>query len=221
MRFFGSLMAASLAAASGASGAELLTNGGFETGSLAGWSVFTQGGSSGALFATDLVMGAGLPISGSAAAGPAAGDWYAAVDQGGPGAYSLSQEFTVSPDAVQVFLSFSMFHSDLSGAAPLNSGVLDYTAGPTQWARVDILDSLGAVLATYADVGSEPWAVYADDITALVTPGDTYTFRYGHVDNQFFYHTALDNASIVEVIPAPGAAALLGLAGFVVARRRR
>lgn len=83
MKIFSAVVAASLAAVSGASGAEVLTNGGFEAGSLAGWTVFTQGGSSGALFVTSLGAGAGLPISGSSAAGPAAGEWYAAVDQNG------------------------------------------------------------------------------------------------------------------------------------------
>lgn len=219
--FMYSAAAVSLAVASAASGAELLVNGDFELGNLSGWTSFAQANSSGSLFASDLAVGASLPISGAEAAGPASGLWYAAVDQTGAGAYSLSQNFTVSLSAVSVMLSFDMFHRDSSGTAPLNSGVLDYAAGPAQWARVDILDAAGGIIATYADVGTQPWTNYSADITALVSPGDTYTFRYGHVDNQLFYHTALDNASVIEVIPAPGAAALLGVAGLAAVRRRR
>ena len=222
MKIFSGVALVSLVAVSSASGGELLTNGGFETGTFAGWTAYTQAGGLGIIFASNTLAGGALPVSGSPAAGPTGGDWYAAVDQGGGGAYALSQDFTISPDATSVVVSFDMFHSDLSGTAPLNSGVLDYSLGPAQWARVDILDAFGASLIAIADVGSQPWTTYVVDITGLVTPGSTYTFRYGHVDNQFFYHTALDNASVVEtVIPAPGAAALLGLAGCVARRRRR
>ncbi len=221
MKLVSPLVVVSLALASSASAAELLVNGDFEAGTFASWTAFTQAGSNGQIFPNNIAAGGVLPNSGGLSSGSSAGLWCASVDQGGPGAYTLSQNFTVSPAAVSVFISFDMFHRDSSGAAPVNSGVLDYTVATTQWARVDILDSVGAVLATYSDIGSQPWTNYSADITALVTPGQTYTFRYAHVDNQNFYHTGLDNASVREIIPAPGAAALLGLAGLAVARRRR
>lgn len=206
---------------------ELLINGGFETGDFTGWTAFTQATSNGGIFANNIAAGGALPFSGMASSGPATGSWCASVSQGGPGAYSLGQTFTTSAAATSVMVSFSMFHRDSSNSAPLNSGVFDFTSGPAQWARVDILDAMTATsIATIANVGNAGWTNYSLDITSLITPGNSYIFLYRHVDNQLFYHTSLDSASVMQtVIPLPPAAmaglSTMGVLGGVSAFRRR
>lgn len=187
-----------------ASGQELLVNGDFETGDLTGWTPFNQLGA-GDLFVTSEPAGStALPFSFgfNIAPGPTGGVFYAVVDQNGRGAYSISQDFTVSPAATGVVLSFDFYNGDTTGFAPLNSGVLngnDFSLGGTQWARIDLLNSAGAVIATFADTPAAfAYANFTVDITALVAGGGTFTLRYGHADNVGFFLSALDSVSVMQ-----------------------
>src|SRR5713101_7535028 len=78
-----------------AKGDQLITNGTFETGTLAGWTRANQTGSfPGSNFFA--VSGTTLPQSGLSTVGPAGGSFYAVSDGVGPGAHALLQTFTVS-----------------------------------------------------------------------------------------------------------------------------
>jgi hypothetical protein len=116
---------------------ELITNGGFETGTLAGWTVTDQAGGSGTFFASNAAVS---PLSGLPTAGPATGAFYAVSDQTGPGAHALSQSFTVPSGGCPVTLTFDMFVNDqsLSGGI-IDPAGLDYSVLANQHARVDIL----------------------------------------------------------------------------------
>lgn len=217
------IAAALIAGATSASAQQLIMNGGFETGDLSSWTLFDQGLGSGELFVTDLAAGANLPFSAgaSSAAGATEGEFYAAVDQNGFGAYSISQDFTVAADAQSVVVSFDLYNGDASFTAPLNSGFLDASGDATQWARVDILDASGAIIATIGDRMTDfQYVSYSEDITALVAGGGTFTFRFAHADNQSFFHSAIDNVSVAQVIPAP-ATGVLATAGCLFAAGRR
>lgn len=219
-----------------AHGVELLVNGDFEAGNFTGWTALAQANSNGALSISN--PGAASPVSGFPTAfNPLGGRYYAITDQGGPGAYALSQAFSVSPSATSVILSFQMFANDQSGVGPIvDPAGLDFTAGPNQHVRVDLLTGAASPFDTGAGVlgnfylgvdpfasNPNPYTSYSFDISALVAGGGTFQIRFGEVDNQLFLQMGVDNVSVTQDVPEPGSLALLGLglAGLGFVRRRR
>ena len=219
---------------------ETLVNGNFETGDYTGWVTSVQPGSSGALSIDN--PGTTTPLSGaSTASNPSGGTYYSVTDQGGPGAYSLTQLFAVPLGITSLTLAFDMFANNYSDTF-INPAGLDYNAYPNQYARVDLLTS-GAdpfstdpadVLATFF-LGADPqatnpnaWTSYNFDIFGLVTPGESYQIRFAEVDNQFFFNQGVDNVSIlaaVGAVPEPATWAMMlfgfGAVGITIRRRRR
>lgn len=218
---------------------ELLTNGNFEAGSLAGWTVSNGTSVFGNWYAD--APGSTTPETGqttSATGGRPHGRTYAVTDQGGSGAHALLQSFTVAPGSTNVILSFDLFANDQSGKGPLCDLGFIYTGGPVQCARVDILSAgaddfdIGAgVLANYylgVDAGENPhpFTSYSFDISALVAGGGTFKLRFGETDNQLFLNMGVDNVSILAgAIPEPSTFALTALAlaglGFAACRKTR
>jgi hypothetical protein len=223
-----------LAGACAAQASELLNNGGFETGTFAGWTVTNQAGSfPGSGFF--VLTGTTTPQSGSTTVGPAGGSFYAVSDGQGPGTHALIQSFTVPGPASSVVLSFSLFANSYGGNI-VNPIGLDFTDGANQHARVDILkagvspfDTGAGVLQNLflgADAGSNPHAYTNDtfDITALVGAGGTFQLRFAEVDNQLFFNLGVDNVSVnftAAGIPEPGNVALaaLGLGALAFFKR--
>lgn len=218
---------------------QLLTNGGFETGSYAGWTTAVQAGSSGNLFID--TPGTTTPSGNQAtAANPAGGAFYSVSAQTGPGAYSLRQNFTVAPGATSVILSFQMFVNSYGGGPIFGNG-LDYTGPANQHARVDILTAAAGAfdLGTFVlqnlylgidPVGTNPnpYTNYSFDLTSLVGGGGTFQIRFAQVDNQGFFNQGVDNVSILattgaNAVPEPTTLGLVGLAlaGLALSRRRR
>ena len=216
---------------------QLISNGDFEIGSLAGWSVTDLAGGSGTWFANS---GITAPLSGNTTVGAAAGTFYAVTDQVGAGTHVLEQSFVVPLGATSVILMFDMFINDQSGVGPIvDPSGLDHTGAANQHARVDImasgagafstaaLDIVATLVAPSVDAGANPHAYtnYLFDLTGIALPGGTYKLRFGEVDNQFFFNQGVDNVSIsVQVgnVPEPSGLALvaLALAGLATARRK-
>jgi hypothetical protein len=208
---------------------ELITNGNFETGAFAGWSVVNQTGSfPGSNWFID-TPGTTTPVSGmatSSAGGLPHGSFYAVTDQGGPGSHSLLQTFTVLPAASSIVLSFDMFNNNWD-SGPFGTSQ-DFTITPNQHARVDILTSGAGAFDTGAGVlgnfflggtpvtSPNPFTHFSFDVTSLLSSGGTFQLRFAEVDNQLFFNMGVDNVSIQEtVIPEPGSFILL-LAGIGV-----
>ncbi len=206
-----------------AQAAELIANGGFENGDFAGWGAAAQSGSNGALSVESGTTG---PLSGMSNVGPSSGEFFALTDQGGVGAYSLTQTFTVAAGVTAVKLKFDLFANNYADTIIDPIG-LDYSGPPNQHARVDLLtasagafDTGAGVLANLyigADAGANPnrWTSYTIDLTGLALAGGTYQIRFGEVDNQFFFNMGVDNVSITAV-PEPGTYLMMlaGLAGL-------
>lgn len=220
-----------LAVASPAAAANLIVNGDFETGSYAGWTTSVEASSSGNLL-LETYDGVS-PISGFAYQNNAAGGRYFSItDQTGPGAYSLTQAFTLATMTI-VTISFDHFANDSTGN-PINNGRLS-SLGANQNAVVDLLtgtadaftENAADIVATFygpgADAGANPnpWATYS---TTLTLAAGTYQIRFAEADNQGFFQQGVDNVSVTAAIPEPASWAMLitgfGLVGAAARRRR-
>lgn len=211
---------------------ELITNGNFESGSLAGWTVFDQAGGSGSFFLGS--VGAPTPSSGFATApNPAGGSFFAVSDQGGPGSHALLQSFSVAPGS-QVSLSFQMFVNNQAGVNIVNPLGLDYTAFPNEHGRVDILKNGASALSTNpADIvanlylGSDPgvppnaYTNYLFNLSSQLSAGGTFQLRFAEVDNQLFFNLGVDNVSLqvtTTAVPEPSAMLLWATLSLVGVR---
>jgi hypothetical protein len=202
-----------------AGAANLLANGGFETGNFSGWSVADQAGGSGAWFVT----GNGAPSAINGFAQPAlagGGSFSASTDQTGPGSHSLSQTFA-GVAGTHYTLSFDARATDLSGVGPVGFGT-DYTDVPNQHVQLTI--SSGGETLIYYGILTTGWDHYSFDITDAVQTDGIYTLAFTEVDNQSFLNEGLDNVSLVAGgVPEPATWALMllgfGAAGLMLRRR--
>jgi PEP-CTERM motif-containing protein len=205
------------------SATELITNGGFETGSFAAWTDSNIAGGSGNWFLS--TPGAIAPFSGiPTAPNGLGGAFYAVSDQTGPGTHSLTQPFTVPLGSISENLSFQMFVNDYDGGPFF--GPLDHTGLPVEFGTVDILAAGASPFSTApADIvknvylgadlplGSNPhpYSSYAVDLTPFLTPGATYQVRFAESDNSGFFNMGFDNVSITSTVPEPAGLVLFGL----------
>lgn len=214
--------------------AELIVNGGFETGDFTGWTVIDLAGGTGSFFA---VTGTTTPLSVLDTVGAASGAFYALSDQTGPGTHALTQSFTVAPGMSSVLLTFQMFVNNANALAIIDAIGLDHGGPENQHGRVDLLtgaasafDTGVGVLANFylgSDTGANPspYSSYAFDLTALTAGGGSFQLRFAETDNQTFFNLGVDNVSIVATasdVPAPAPIAMLGVAaaGLLAWRRR-
>jgi len=235
------------ASATTAPAAELITNGGFEVGGLAGWTVTDLAGGSGSFFAQPNDGTTLMPLSGIPAAlvNPGGGTTFAVSDQTGPGTHALTQAFTTPGSFTSLALTFDMFMNDFSSINPtVDPSGLDHTTGgtfaPNQHARVDILSATAGAFSTApadivtsilapvpgAGAGPNPWiSSPLFDLSALLAPGTSYQIRFAEVDNSGFLNLGVDNVSIsaLSSVPVPAGLPLiltaLGALG-IFARRR-
>ncbi len=142
---------------------ELIVNGGFETGTFAGWTLDNR--SLGDPYDPDVPAAGGFvvddnadtqtPLSGLPTLGPGGGTFFALSDMTAAGTHTLRQSFTVPLTAKTVTLSFDMYVYDWFGAgAAIDPSGLDHTTGgtgqPNQHARADLLPSSATAFDTEA-----------------------------------------------------------------------
>lgn len=148
---------------------QLLTNGNFETGTFAGFTLANQLNPSDTTNADHFYIsapGSDTPpvntFSFATAPNPAGGNFYAVSTGDWPGAHALLQNFTVPTTVTGLQLTFQMFVNNQSGSGPsidpsgldyLTGGVTDPLSGApldNQHARVDILRFGAGDLSTSA-----------------------------------------------------------------------
>ena len=203
----GGLVGAFLLAACGGGGSdwtELLTNGGFETGDLSGWTVVDAPESAGEF----LIVDTNEPSIGDTLPDPSEGTWYVVTNQEGMSTTALFQSFTVPSGDDEVRLSFDMYVYDQSGLGPIDAGGLNHMGETNQHARVDILlagsktfDTGGGVVRNlYLDVDSDstplPFISYSFDLSGDVTAGETYRLRFAFSVTEEVINMGIDDVSI-------------------------
>jgi hypothetical protein len=214
-------------ALTGTAHADLLTNGGFETGTFAPWTIANQTGSStGGWF---IQTGTASPVNSFPVPAPPQGTHAAMTDQGGPGSHVLLQSFTVTPGS-KVTLSFDVYVNNFSDfSSPLS---LDFNTIPNQQARVDILTANATPFALGSSVLDNVFDPLANttgyvfetfDITSAVGGGGTFQLRFAEVDNQANFVLGVDGVSMVATpatVPEPGSWILLATVVVGLASRR-
>jgi len=204
--------------------AELISNGGFESG-FAGWSRIDQLGSDGTF---QLQSSISSPVNADPVPPPPGGTLAAMSDAQGPGSHLLYQDITLPASVSSATLQFDYFVGNRADdfRAP---DLLDFsTPALNQQARVDILGSgadpfsLGAadvVLNAFQTKAGDPLVAGYNhvslDITALANahPSETLRLRFAEVDNVSIFQFGVDNVSISTdagsaSVPDSGAGAL-------------
>lgn len=221
----------------------LITNGGFETGTLAGWTRTGPNGTECAQNWTVATNGGTLPVGTYSPGGgtqclsvgdPIEGMYaaYSSFDFGGPTHFRLSQSFVVPTRVSGGSLAFQdalRWDYDMFPSAP--GGVKNFF--------VRLLDESNTVLLTAytfatpaTGVGGYDWTARSFDVGALLTEhaGETLTLEFDADIPEFFVGPGglgIDAVSLqVTTIPEPGTAALVAAGLFVLAgargvRRRR
>jgi hypothetical protein len=188
----------------GLSSAATVVNGGFETGSFAGWTVVDQPGGSGSWF---VYSGTSSPF-GFPIAAPPEGTFGATTDQGGPGSHVLYQDVALEAGFSHV-LSFDLYYMNQAGVFATPS-TLDFNVFPNQQYRIDVLRAgadpfsvaAGDVLATvFQTRAGDPSTLAPTRVTFDLSPfaGTTVRLRFAEVDNQLFFEASVDNVAIQSV----------------------
>lgn len=216
--------------------ANLLVNGGFESG-FNNWTRADQLGSEGSFFQQS---GTSSPENGFSVAAPVEGSFAAMTDAQAGGSHVLYQDFVVPTGVGITSLAFSLY---LNNAADnyYNPGHLDWattgTPGSTnlnQQARVDILSTAVDPFSTtvlqnlFQTNTGDPlvsgYTPFLIDITTLLQAhqGETLRLRFAETDNVGPFNFGVDNVSISQV-PLPSALwlALSGFSGLFWLGRRR
>jgi len=188
--------------------AELISNGGFESNSgpgtslWVGWVLGAMSGSQGTFYTQ---TGIQPPFSKFVIPPPARGNFSVSRDQIGPGTAVLYQDIAV-PAVGQTVLSMRIFvQNQAEDFAVPASQSLDYAIVPNQQARVDIvspsanlLDVGGGVLANmYRTSPGDPQTQGYITLTQNLTPfaGTTVRLRLASVDNLQGLNMAVDAVS--------------------------
>jgi hypothetical protein len=196
---------------------EWLTNGGFESG-ISGWMV-TGADQYDGWFVTDAPA---APLSGNPTVGPNSGTKYAVSDSFNPGTRTLTQSFT-DTGAGQVVLSGSMFVNDWIGGGAGFAQVDILAGGADPITGTPIAIAYGPVDTAVAGGFGNSYVAFTEDLTAFLTPGNTYLLRILESDSAPL-NVGVDDLSITftpTAVPEPSSVFLLmGVVGFVAYRAR-
>ena len=187
--------------------AELVVNGGFETGDATGWTAVNMGSGGGDFF---IMSGTTTPINSFTVLPPPDGTYAAMTDQLGAGTHILYQDIAV-PAGGSTQFSATIYLNNQAGAWIIGPG-LDSTTTPNQQFRVDIMnpaaaaDDVGAgvLMNVYqtqpGDSSTLGYTTISADLSAYA--GQTVRIRFAEVDNQFYLNTGVDQVSAISTVAA-------------------
>jgi PEP-CTERM motif len=216
-----------------AQAANIVNNGGFESG-FASWTRADQLGSEGT-FA--LQTGTASPVNGDPVPAPPGGATAAMSDAQGPGSHVLYQDIVIPAVVPSATLSFDVFVGNRANAF-FTPSTLDFsTPALNQQARVDILAGgtdpftvAGLQNAFQTMVGDPLVSGYTHhtlDVTSLLNAhlSQTLRLRFAEVDNVFTFQLGVDNVALdigaSQTVPEPASWVLMVTAGLALAWRQR
>jgi hypothetical protein len=191
----------------------LIVNGGFESGTLTGWTAASNGDGN-----FTVVSGTTTPLTFNATVGPNSGTYYAVSDDyDGSQTQTLTQSFTTPSNLVTATLSFEMFVNDVYGA--------DFGSdGPG--GEVSLLTSGGSLISvlygpidTFENpVGSpNPYVLFDENIASLLASNTTYELQFSSTDTTGLINVGIDDVSLIaSATPEPASVSLLATGGFLV-----
>lgn len=208
---------------------ELVTNGDFETGTLAGWTVSTAGSPSTGI---NINTGTYEPLGPSGTRAPIGGSYDAIFDQGGSGNASIFELLVTLPTTAVVSAIFSWDHVIENHHSSYFLPASEGGSGYGQMFRAQVTDSGGSSLldvftSTAANTTFGALASISTDLTGFVNAnlGSTIGLKFENAATSYFITSQLDNVSfeIVTAVPEPGLLTLLviGLAGLFGVRRKQ
>jgi hypothetical protein len=223
-----------------AHGAQILTNGGFESG-FTGWGRADALGSAGTF---SIQTGTASPVNADPVPLPPGGTNAAMSDGGGPGGHVLWQNFTVGAVAGQVLLSFNLYIGNRAELfATPSPATLDFGINAAnQQVRVDILSgTAGNFSVAASDVllnlyQSQPGNALVSgyntvnmNITSLVNANlnSTLRLRFAETDNLGQLQLGVDNVIVdvqaAQAVPEPASILMMagGLCAAIAFSRRR
>lgn len=215
---FGIICGASLALAGTAYAGpiELVTNGGFETGTFAGWT--NTGAGSGLGYTIN--NGGFDPFGPATPLAPISGGFDAVSSQTGVGLNTLSQLVTLPGVVRAMTLSWDDRIQNWANAF----------SDPNQEFRASLFTGGGALIGTLFSTNPGDALIQLGpnarsfNVTALLAPfaGQMIELRFAQQDNLNFFNVTIDNVSLSS-IPVPGTFAILGASvlGLGMLRRRR
>jgi hypothetical protein len=184
--------------------ASVVTNGGFETGALSGWTVGLQSGSSGSWYT---YTGTLAPTSHYTIAAPPQGTYAATTDQTGRGAMVLYQNIAV-PAGVASTLHYTLYYNNRATAFHIPSpATLSFTGATNQQYRVDLITTTAStssvapsdVLANlFQTTVSSPLTMAPTAETFALTPwaGQTVRLRFAMTDTSSYFQASVDAVSV-------------------------
>lgn len=185
-----------------------VSNGNFETGTLAGW--LTHEESDNGAWVT--YTGSTAPLSGNQIHSPPQGTYAATTDSlGGPGTHILYRDIALPADTLNT-LAFTVYYDNQNGTWITPSpNTLNHDGAPNQQFRIDIIKpgapiktlSSGDILnQVFRTTPSDPATMeptrFIVDVSALA--GQTVRLRFAAVDNQFFLHASVDDVALLEQV---------------------
>lgn len=206
------LLAISFLAFASARADQLIVNGGFESGTLTGWTAASNG--DGNFTVTSATT---TPLTFNATVGPHSGNYYAVSDDfDGSQTQTLTQTFTTPASFQSATLSFAIFVNDIDGS--------DFgSSGPG--GQVSLLNSVGTTLAVfYGPVDTfespmgvpNPYTLFSENIASLLSANTTYQLQFSSTDSTALINVGVDDVSLVTTTPEPGSLSLLATGGLLV-----
>jgi hypothetical protein len=186
-----------------------VTNGGFETGTLGGWTVENQ--TTGDWYA---YSGTTSPATGFTIPAPPEGD-FAATSDGAVGSHLLYQDIVLEANARHTLTMIVYYRF-----SPIFSGqfwtpeTLDVNVTPNQQYRIDVVDPSApttsvapddVLLRVFRTEESDPISLDPTRLTVDLTAfaGSTVRLRFAAVDNQGFLQAGVDDVRITSTPQTP------------------